>query len=257
MTMCRGRTSFRLPTRSICLAVMSLGMTDVAGAQQAPFTLATPAAGRGAFDLESSIVAPRTGTIVPRLTAPAEPPPSLHDGATGARIEEFGSAYGYANPLYGTNHLGNDGVGLPGGGAGEVAATINIVVARFGGPPKPVPPIAGIDPSTTQPDVALVRYAVRADGTAFPDAAAAEVIDLAMHGMGRAGVTQLDITTRSVLDQAQCRVLLHLVALALVHQGVHPAAILSDGRRVLPPGRDERGAPVPGHVFSLVLAAGS
>ncbi len=229
---------------------------DAAQAQQAPFTIAAPAAGSRSFSFDSSAAPPHAATIVPRLTGPDRKPDSLHDSATGARIEEFGSAYSYANPLYGTNHLGNDGVGLPSGGAGEQAATVSFVLARFGAPPPKLPPIAGIDLSTSRPDVALIRYAMHVDGAAFPDSGSADVIDLAMHDMGRARVTQLDIATATVPDPAARDALLRLVALALVHQGVHPAAILSDGRRVLPRGRAERGGAVPGHVVSLVLTAG-
>jgi hypothetical protein len=230
-------------------------MSGAARAQQAPFTITAPAANSRSFSFDDSAAPPRATTIVPRLTGP-DRKPDLHDSATGARIEEFGSAYSYANPLYGTTHLGNDGVGLPSGGAGEQAATVSFVVARFGAPPPKLPPIAGVDPSPSRPDVALIRYAMHVDGAAFPDLGSADVIDLAMHDMGRARVTQLDIATATPTDPAARDALLRAVALALVHQGVHPAAILSDGRRVLPRGRAERGAPVPGHVFSLVLAGG-
>ena len=195
---------------------------------------------------------------MPRLTGPAPKHESLHDGLTGAKIEEFGTAYSYANPLYGTNHSDTNGVGSQGAGGGGTQAIISFVVARFGWPPVALPKIPGIDTSTMQPDVALIRYAVVADSASFPDPESARVIDLAMHNMGHAGITQIDIATPHALpDQAGRDAMLRLMALTLVRQGVHPAAILADGRRVLPRGRAERGTAVPGHVFSLVIMGAS
>lgn len=229
-----------------------------ARAQQAPFTLADPALGGHAFSLDTSVSHAPPGTIVPRLSGQAPPPPpALHDSLTGARTEEFGTAYSYANPLYSTSHTGTNGVGQQGGGGGAQSAVISFVVARFGGPRPPLPMIPGIDPSTAPPDVALIRYGMAADAASFPDIASADVIDLAVHSMGRARTTQIDITLRKPIRGAARDALLRQVALALVHQGAHPAAILSNGRRVLPPGRAEQGGAMPGHVFSLVLANGS
>ncbi len=235
----------------LLLGLCGLGAPATALAQRTPFSIADPATGRHAFDLESSVVHSRVNTILPRLVAP-EQHESLHDSLTGAKIEEFGTAYSYANPLYGTNHLGNDGVGLH--DSSGRSAVVSFVVARFGGPPEALPLIPGIDPSPTQPDVALIRYAMQADRAAFPDVGSARVIDLAMHSMGRAGITQIDIATAvPPREPAQREALLRMVALALVHQGAHPASILSEGRRVLPHGAAERGTAIPGHVFSLVL----
>ncbi len=224
---------------------------------QAPFTIADPAPDSRVFSFDSSVTHSQVSPIVPRITGPEDRPETLHDSATGARTEEFGTAYSYANPLYSTSHSGTNGVGLQGGGGDAQAATISFVVARFGAPPDPLPKIAGVDLSATQPDVALIRYGVAADGASFPDVASAGIIDLAVHSMGRARITRIEITPATpVPDAARRTALLRLVALALVHQGVHPGAILSDGRRVLPAGAAERGRPIPGHVFSLVLLGG-
>ncbi len=227
-----------------------------AWAQQTPFTIADPASSGQAFSLDTSVSHAPSSTIVPRLSGQEPPPPALHDSLTGARTEEFGTAYSYANPLYSTSHTGTNGVGEQGGGGGGRSAVVSFVVARFGGPRPKLPMIPGIDPSPTRPDVALIRYGMEADAASFPDIASADLIDLAMHSMGRARTTQIDITARHPVHGAARDALLRQVALALVHQGAHPAAILSDGRRVLPPGRDERGGAMPGHVFSLVLVDG-
>ena len=239
-------------------AASCLGRHADAWAQQAPFTIADPASSGRAFSLDTSVSHAPSSTIVPRLSGQEPPPaPALHDSLTGARTEEFGTAYSYANPLYSTSHTGTNGVGEQGGGGGGRSAVISFVVARFGGPRPPLPMIPGIDPSTAPPNVALIRYGMEADAASFPDTASADVIDLAMHSMGRARTTQIDITLRHPVYGAGRDALLRQVALALVHQGAHPAAILSDGRRVLPRGPAERGTPVPGHLFSLVLTGGS
>lgn len=255
----RRRLLFGLTSLGLSGLVLTMpARSQPAATPQAPFTIADPAKDRHAFSFDSSVTHPSASTIVPRLVGPEEKHESLHDGLTGAKIEEFGTAYSYANPLYGTNHTGTNGVGLQGGGGAGLPTLFKFVVARFGAPPQELPLIPGIDRSTTPPHVALIRYAMEADHTSFPDTASANVIDLAIHSMGRARITQLDIAVGDArLDAAGRDALLRLVALALVHQGAHPAAILSGGRRVLPPGRVERGSPVPGHVFSLVLLDGS
>ena len=239
---------------SVGLGIVGLALPTAVQAQQAPFTIADPALTSRVFNFDSSVTHSAVTPIVPRITEPEQKHESLHDSATGALIEPFGTAYSYANPLYSTSHSGTNGVGLQGGGGGAQSAVISFVVARFGAPPDPLPRIAGIDLSPTQPDVALIRYGVDADGLSFPNIASAGIIDLAVHSMGRARITQIEIMPAAPIpDEARRAALLRQVALALVHQGVHPAAILSDGRRVLPRGAVERGRPVPGHVFSLVL----
>ena len=229
--------------------------TASGGAQ--PFTLTKPAPGAQALSLSDSVTASPIHTIIPRITAGEPPREVLHDTQTGTRTEEFGTAYSYANPLYGTNHVGVDEVGgTQGGGGGGVPNILSFVVARWGYPPKPLPSIAGLDTRPVLPDVKLIRYLMRADPVRFPDQDAARVMDLALHSMGRAATTQIEIAPAPAnLDpQAQAE-LLRSVALALVHEGVHPAAILFHGTRILPRGIEERGTPVPGHRISLVLVA--
>lgn len=236
-----------------------------------PFTLTTPAPSAQSFSLTDSVSASSVQTIIPRLTTPEPPHEVLHDTQTGTKTEEFGIAYSYANPLYGTNRVGVDEVGgNSGGGGAGVPNILSFVVARWGYPPKPLPRIAGLDTRPVLPDVPMIRYLMHADSGRFPDQDAARVMDLVLHGMGRARTTEIDIALPPAFQspgkqslgalaaggQAVGADLLRRVALALVHEGVHPAAILFQGMRVLPRGPEERGSPVPGHRINLVLAAG-
>ncbi|WP_428377449.1 hypothetical protein [Lichenicoccus sp.] len=222
-----------------------------------PFTLTAPAPSAQALSLTDSVAASSVQTIIPRLTTPEPRREVLHDPQTGSKTEEFGTAYSYANPLYGTNRVATDGVGGTGGGGAGVPNILSFVVARWGYPPKPLPRIAGLDTDPVPPDVPLIRYLMHAEIGRFPDQDDARVMDLVLHGMGRATTTQIDIMPVQLASDAAARAqLLRRIALALVHAGVHPAAILSGGVRVLPPGRTERGSPVPGHRISLVLGGG-
>ena len=264
---------------AIGLALVLANQASPALAQ--PFTLTTPAPSAQSFSLTDSVSASAVQTIIPRLTTPEPPHEVLHDTQTGTKTAEFGIAYSYANPLYGTNRVGVDEVGgNSGGGGAGVPNILSFVVARWGYPPKPLPRIAGLDTRPVLPDVPMIRYLMHADSGRFPDQDAARVMDLVLHGMGRARTTEIDIALppasqspgeqspgeqspgelaaggQAAGGQAAGADLLRRVALALVHEGVHPAAILFQGMRVLPRGPEERGSPVPGHRISLVLAAG-
>ncbi len=220
-----------------------------------PFSLTAPASGAQALSLDDSVTSSSVQTIIPRLKTPEPPHEVLHDPQTGSKTEEFGTAYSYANPLYGTNRVGTDGVGSTGGGGAGVPNVLSFVVARWGYPPKPLPKIAGLDTRPVPPDVPLIRYLMHADPGRFPDQDDARVMDLVLHGMGHARTTEIDIALPPLPADPGARAdLLRRVALALVHEGVHPAAILFHGRRILPRGPKECGTPVPGHRISLLLA---
>ncbi len=243
-----------------CIAIVLALLASPAMAQTSaspPYTLATPAPSAQSLSLTDSVAASSVQTIIPRLTSPEPPHEVLRDPQTGSKTQEFGTAYSYANPLYGTSRVATDGVGGTGGGGAGVPNILSFVVARWGYPPKPLPRIAGLDTDPAPPDVPMIRYLMRADPGRFPDQDAAGVMDLVLHSMGRARTTELDIVLPPFpADQAARTDLLRRVALALVHDGVHPAAILFQGKRILPQGHAERGTPVPGHRISLVLAAG-
>ena len=226
----------------IGLLLCGLAGSGAAHGQQAPFTIGAPAASSRAFSLESGVVHARANPIASGMDGSAQAPRSLLDSVTGTKIEEFGLAYNYANPLHGTVRHYGDGVGPPGGG--PVQVTASFVVARFGSPPRRLPPIRDAGLSSYS---ALTRYAIVADAGTFPDAASARILDAVAGNLSRTGITEIDITMPHADPR---RDLLRLVALDLVGHGVHPAAILDDRAPVLPGGGADR-APLPDHLVRL------
>ena len=220
----------RHPRAGIACLLCGLAGSGAAHGQQARFTIGAPAASSRAFSLESGVVHAR-----------ANPFASGVDGSARTKIEEFGLAYDYANPLHGTVQHFGDGVGPPGGGAVQVTASF--VVARFGGSPRRLPPIR----DAGSPYSALTRYAIVADAGAFPDNASARILDAVAGRLSRTGITEIDIAMPHADRRGD---LLRLVASNLVSRGVHPAAIRY-GREPVLQGSGADRAPPPDHLVTL------
>ncbi len=166
-----------------------------------------------------------------------KPDNSLHDANTGADTSAFGTAYSYANPLYGTqsnsgiNGAVSKSAGLPQMGGG-------FVVFEWGYPRPPMPKVAGEDLTQAPPPVPRIAFAVQADDAPALDGRARWIIARAVQAYGRAGLTEITIE-RPAHAPGCCQHYADLVRAELVRSGLGP-----DPSHLLP-----------GHRIRLVLAS--
>jgi hypothetical protein len=165
-----------------------------------------------------------------------KPDTSQHDANTGADTTAFGTAYSYANPLYGTTS--NSGIA----GAVSKSAALpqmggGLVLFEWGYPRPPMPKVAGEDLTEAPPPIPRIDFALQADDQPVLDAKSRWIISRAVQAYGRAGLVEITIERPSNAPTC-CARYPDLVRADLVASGLGP-----DQRHLLP-----------GHRIRLVLA---
>ncbi len=209
--------------------------------RSAAITLAVPQT----YDLRQAAPASPGAASAQRLRDAPLPDPStvpkpdnsLHDSNTGADTTAFGTAYSYANPLYGTQS-GSGIAGAVSKSAGLPQMGGGLVLFEWGYPPPPMPKVAGEDLTQAPPPVSRINFAVQADDQPVLDGRARWIIARAVQAYGRAGLTEITIE-RPAHAPGCCARYPDLVRAELVRSGLGP-----DLHHLLP-----------GHRIRLVLAS--
>ncbi len=162
---------------------------------------------------------------LPDPNAVKKPSDSLHDPNTGADTTPFGSAYSYANPLYGPQ-----GPGSVQNAASKSAATpapqgLQFTVFQWGYPRPPMPKVAGEDLTAAPPPVPVIDFAVQADDSTVLDAKASATIGRAVQAYGRAALTRITIERPAHRPEC-CARYPDLVRAALIGSGLSPDHLL-------------------------------
>ncbi|MCQ8278241.1 hypothetical protein NFI95_07240 [Acetobacteraceae bacterium KSS8] len=155
-----------------------------------------------------------------------KPSDTLRDPNTGADTTAFGSAYSYANPLYGPQ-----GPGSVQNAASKSAGTpapqgLQFTVFQWGYPRPPMPKVPGEDLTAAPPPVPVIDFAVQADDGAALDARASATIGRAVQAYGRAALTRITIERPAHAPDC-CKRYPDLVRAALIGNGLSPDHLLS------------------------------